>query len=110
MTSSAIKPRVKVPATAHVGEVINIKTLVRHRMESGERRDEAGEIIPRLIINSFKVLFNEELVFEAAMGTAVSANPYFEFSARVTESGTFTFIWVDDRDESTTLDASIEVS
>ncbi len=92
----ATKPRVKVPKTASAGEVITIKTLITHKMESGVRRDKDGNVIPRMIINRFAAEFNGQPVFEADMHGAISANPYMEFSARVEESGTFRFTWVDD--------------
>ncbi len=91
------KPRVKVPKTAKKGEVIIIKTMVRHMMESGQRTDrKTGEKIPRMIINRFSATFNGAPVFTATLEPAVAANPFLEFTARVEESGTFEFLWVDD--------------
>ncbi|MXN65622.1 thiosulfate oxidation carrier complex protein SoxZ [Stappia sp. GBMRC 2046] len=91
-----VKPRVKVPKSANAGEVITIKTLISHPMESGQRRDKEGNLIPRQIINSFKCEFNGTPVFSCDIEPAVSSNPYFEFKARVPESGEFKFTWVDD--------------
>ncbi len=91
------KPRVKVPKKAAAGEVITIKTLISHPMESGQRKDKkSGELIPRQIINTFTCAFNGEVIFSCDMDPAVSANPYMEFSAKVPETGTFKFTWVDD--------------
>ena len=91
------KPRVKVPKSASKGEVITLKTLISHPMESGQRKDKkTGELIPRQIINKFTCEYNGQLVFSCDMEPAVSANPYMEFSAKVNESGTFKFTWVDD--------------
>jgi sulfur-oxidizing protein SoxZ len=90
------KPRVKVPKTASAGEVITIKTLISHEMESGQRKDRDGNPIPRKIINKFSCEFNGQQVFACDLDPAISANPYFEFSAKVAESGTFKFTWVDD--------------
>lgn len=90
------KPRVKVPKSASAGEVITIKTLISHKMESGQRKDGDGNVIPRQIINKFSAEFNGQPVFSADIHPAISANPYFEFSAKVMESGTFKFTWVDD--------------
>ena len=90
------KPRVKLPKTAKAGEVITIKTLISHDMESGQRKDGEGNTIPRKIINTFSCEFNGQPVFSCDMDPAISANPYFEFSAKVAESGTFKFAWVDD--------------
>lgn len=93
---AAPKPRVKVPKKASKGEVITIKTLISHPMESGQRKDKEGNLIPRQIINKFTCEFNGQTVFSCDMDPAVSANPYMEFSAKVEESGTFKFTWVDD--------------
>ncbi len=92
-----IKPRVKVPRKAEIGEVVTIKTLISHPMESGQRKDnKTGELIPRRIINRFVARFNGEVVFEAAIEPAVSSNPYFSFDMMVPEAGTMSFEWVDD--------------
>ena len=92
-----VKPRVKVPKSAAAGDVITIKTLISHKMESGQRKDKkTGELIPRKIINSFKAAFNGKPVFEAALEPAISANPYIQFTTKVMESGEFHFSWTDD--------------
>ena len=106
----AAKPRVKVPKTAAAGEVIKIKTLISHKMESGQRKDKkTGELVPRKIINKFMCEFNGNVVFSCDIEPAVSANPYFEFSAKVNESGTFKFTWVDDDGTVTELEKEIAV-
>ncbi|WP_417681893.1 thiosulfate oxidation carrier complex protein SoxZ [Roseibium sp.] len=93
---AAPKPRVKVPKKASKGEVITIKTLISHPMESGQRKDKQGNVIPRQIINKFTCEFNGQVVFSCDLEPAVSANPYLEFSAKVEDSGTFKFSWLDD--------------
>lgn len=90
------KPRVKLPKSASAGEVITIKTLISHEMESGQRKDKDGNVIPQKIINTFTCEFNGAPVFSCDIDPAISANPYFEFNAKVAESGTFKFAWVDD--------------
>jgi sulfur-oxidizing protein SoxZ len=91
------KPRIRVPKSASVGEIIEIKTLISHPMESGQRKDrKTGEPIPRKIINKFTCSFNGEEVFSADLQPAISANPYLSFSMRCSESGTLEFTWVDD--------------
>jgi len=92
-----IKPRVRVPKSATTGEVVTIKTIITHPMESGQRKDKkTGELIPRKIINRFSATFNGETVVSADIEPAVSANPYIEFTMKVPESGTLAFKWVDD--------------
>lgn len=90
------KPRVKVPRSASAGEVITIKTLISHPMESGQRKDKSGNPIPRKIINHFAVDFNGENVMSVDLDPAISANPYFQFDAVVPEAGEFHFKWTDD--------------
>ncbi|RVT81761.1 thiosulfate oxidation carrier complex protein SoxZ [Rhodobacteraceae bacterium CCMM004] len=94
--ADGVKPRVKVPKTAAAGEAITIKTLISHKMESGQRKDGDGNTIPRSIINRFVVDFNGENVIDVTLEPAISTNPYFEFEATVPESGEFTFKWFDD--------------
>ena len=90
------KPRVKVPKTAAVGEVVTIKSLISHKMESGQRKDAEGKLIPRSIINRFTCDFNGVNVIDVTIEPAVSTNPYFEFDARVDAAGEFKFTWYDD--------------
>lgn len=105
-----VKPRVRVPKTASAGEVITIKTLISHPMESGQRKDKQGNVIPRSIINRFTVTFNGAEVIDVAMEPAISTNPYFEFEAKVPESGEFVFTWYDDDGSVYEEKKSIEVS
>ena len=94
--ATAPTPRVRVPPTAKPGEMIEIKTLISHEMESGQRKDAAGATIPRKIINKFTAAFNGKTVFEADWNPAISANPYQSFFYKAAESGDFTFTWKDD--------------
>jgi sulfur-oxidizing protein SoxZ len=103
------KPRVKVPKKASKGDVITIKTLISHTMESGQRKDKEGNLIPRQIINKFTCEFNGNTVFACDIDPAVSANPFFEFTAKVEESGTFVFTWVDDDGSVYSTESKIEV-
>ncbi len=89
-------PRVRVPAQAKQGELIEIKTLISHEMESGQRKDAAGATVPRRIINRFTASFNGKPVFAADWHPAISANPYQSFFYKAAESGEFTFTWKDD--------------
>ena len=94
--ASGVKPRVKVPKTAAAGDSITIKTLISHKMESGNRKDKQGNKIPRSIINRFTCDFNGANVIDMTMYTAISTNPYVEFKAKVDASGEFKFTWYDD--------------
>ena len=106
-----VKPRVKVPASAAKGEIIEIKTLISHEMETGQRKDrKTGEIVPRQIINKFTCSFNGAPVFSSDWHPAVAANPYLAFSYRAVESGTFHFEWVDDDGSVYSKDAELKVN
>ena len=94
--AKGVRPRVKVPKKASAGDVITIKTLISHKMESGQRTDSDGNKIPRSIINQFTCTFNGETVIDVKMEPAISTNPYFEFDAKVPEAGEFKFVWNDD--------------
>lgn len=108
--ASKVKPRVKVPKKAEKGEVIEIKTLISHKMESGQRRDKDGNTIPRQIINHFVCTYNGEVIFEADWHGAVSANPYMAFRTVAIESGELVFTWTDDDGSVYTTTAKIEVA
>lgn len=105
-----VKPRVKAPKTAEAGEVVTIKTLISHPMESGQRKDKAGEPIPRKIINRFSAAFNGQPVVAVDLEPAVSANPYFQFEMVVPETGTLAFEWVDDDGSVYTAEKTITVA
>jgi sulfur-oxidizing protein SoxZ len=105
----AEKPRLKLPKEAKKGEIIQIKTLIPHIMESGQRKDKQGKTIPRKIINKFACEFNGKPVFSANLEPAIAANPYMQFFAKVEESGTFKFTWTDDDGTVTTAEQKITV-
>ena len=85
----ADRPRIKIPKEAAKGEIIQIKTLVSHIMESGQRKDAQGKTVPRKIINKFTCEFAGKPVFSADLEPGIAANPYLAFTVRVEESGTF---------------------
>lgn len=101
---------ISAPKQARRGEVIEIKTLVSHPMETGHRRDQMGGAIPRDIIRRFVCSYNGTEVFRADLHPAISANPFIVFSTVATESGTLTFTWTGDNGFSATESATITVS
>jgi sulfur-oxidizing protein SoxZ len=102
--------RIDVPKTAKRGEVIDIKTLVAHGMETGFRRTYLGAPIPRDIITTFVCLYNGVEVFRAELHPSVSANPYVQFTTVATESGTLEFTWSGDNGFTASGTARITVS
>jgi len=98
-----------VPATAKRGEIIEIKSLVQHAMETGFRRTQLGEVIPRDIIRQLVCTYNGVEVFRAELHPAISANPLLTFSTVAAESGTIAFTWTGDKGFSVTESARITV-
>ena len=105
-----IKPRLRVPANAKKGEVVEVKTLITHPMENGQRKDADGKLVPRLIVNALAVTYNDKPVLNARLEPAVSANPYLAFFLKVDESGTLKFTWTDDNKQSWSAESKIEVA
>ena len=107
----AKKPRVKVQDSAKKGEIVQIKTLFPHIMETGRRRDKkSGELIPRKIINRFECHYNGKMVFATDLHPAVSANPYISFHLRADASGPVEFRWVEDGGAVTTVSEKLTVN
>ncbi len=100
---------INVPKTAKRGEVIEIKTLMSHIMETGYRHTAEGEVVPRDIITSFSCKYNGVEIFRCDLFPAVSANPFITFFTVATESGKFDFEWIGDKGFAETASASISV-
>jgi sulfur-oxidizing protein SoxZ len=100
---------VNVPAKATRGEVIEIKALISHPMETGYRHSANGVPIPRDIIHTFVCRYNGEQVFRADLHPAIAANPFLTFFTVATASGTIELAWTDDHNETQTQKADIVV-
>ena len=93
----SVKPRIKLDKKeAKKGDLVEVKALVSHVMESGQRKNAQGETIPRKILNKFTCTVNGKQVFAADFEPAVSANPYIQFKFRAVESGPVVLTWTDD--------------
>lgn len=89
---------INVPPTAKRGQIIEIKALISHPMETGFRTGPDGNLVPRNIIKRFTCVYNGEEIFSADLFPAVAANPFLSFTTVATESGTIAFRWIDDED------------
>lgn len=101
---------VTVPKTAKKGEIIEIKTLVAHNMETGYRRTERGVPLQRDIVRTFTCTYNGVEIFSAELRPAISANPYISFHAVATESGMIAFHWQGDNGFSVSTSSAITVT
>ena len=98
---------INVPPKARRGDVIAVKTLISHVMESGYRHSTTGVAIARDIIRSFACSYNGEEIFRAELHPAMAANPFITFFTVATESGKFDFEWIGDKGFAETASASI---
>jgi sulfur-oxidizing protein SoxZ len=100
---------INVPAHAKRGEVIEIKTLMSHIMETGYRHTADGKVVPRDIITSFTCRYNGVEIFRADLFPAIAANPFITFFTVAAESGKFDFEWIGDNGFTETASAAISV-
>jgi len=102
--------RLAVPKSASAGEIVELKALIQHDMESGHRRGSRGEVIPRDIITRFECRFETETIFAADFHPGVAANPILTFYLRAETSGELVFQWTDQHGESWSESARLEVT
>jgi sulfur-oxidizing protein SoxZ len=93
MAAMAARTLITVPAGARRGELVEIRCLIAHPMETGYRRGDDGRLLPRNLIRHFRCFYADALVFEAELFAAVAANPLISFWLRAEASGTLRFEW-----------------
>lgn len=86
--------------TPKKGEIVTVRTLVQHVMETGFRKDESGKLVPQKLINRFDCTLNGKPLLSWVLGSGISANPYLEFRFKAEETGELKMVWTDD-DKST---------
>jgi sulfur-oxidizing protein SoxZ len=93
---------------AVAGDKTTVRVLVSHEMESGQRRDSTGKVVPAWFIQSISATHNGKAVFSAQWGPAVSKNPFVQFAFKGGKSGdTIAVTWVDNRGDKRTDEAKI---
>ena len=104
-----IKPRAKlVPPNPNPGDIVEVKTLISHPMETGRRRDGKGNVIPRNIIHTFIAEFSGKEVFRGDLNTGISANPFLAFFFKIPEPGDLELTWVDDSGATATTKITVK--
>lgn len=88
--ATPVRALLRLPATARLGDVVEVRLLMQHPMETGFRPDAGGRTVPRNILRRIEARFEGELVFAADLFPAITANPYIAFPLRATRSGTLT--------------------
>ena len=109
--ATAAKPRIKLDKKeVRKGDLVEVKALVAHIMETGQRKDAQGATIARKILNKFTCTVAGKQVFAADFEPAVSANPYVQFKFKATESGPVVLTWTDDDGSTIVGEETITVS
>jgi sulfur-oxidizing protein SoxZ len=105
---------ITMPKTAKRGEIIEIRTLIAHPMETGYRAGDEGAILPRNLIRRFSCRYfdghDDVLVFSAELFPAVAANPFISFFTVATASGTLRFAWEGDNGFAQTESVTLTVT
>jgi sulfur-oxidizing protein SoxZ len=105
---------VTMPKTAKRGEVIEIRTLIAHPMETGYRAGENGVVLPRNLIRRLSCRYfdgqDDVLVFSAELFPAIAANPLISFCTVATASGTLRFNWEGDNGFTQTESVALQVT
>jgi len=107
MTAS---PHIKVPKQARKGQVVLLRAKIQHPMETGWRKNAAGETVPRQRIHKFVCDFEGREVFRADLHSAISTDPYLAFHIKASTSGRFRFRWFEDGGKVHEKIAAMEVS
>ena len=101
---------VTMPATAKKGEILEIRIIVQHDMESGFRHTETGQRIPRDIIRDFRCTYNGVEVFRVELHPAMGANPLIVFTTTATESGSLESKWSGDNGYASSTTSTLTVT
>lgn len=104
------RARISMPTAARRGEMVEIRTLVAHPMETGYRRGADGQRLPRDIIRRFTCRYDGEIVFSAELFPAIAANPYLAFHTVATVSGVLNFSWEGDNGFTHTETMTLDVT
>lgn len=104
-----VRALINIPKQAKPGEIIEIKALISHPMETGFRVGLQGKLIPRDIIQTFTCTYDGEDVFVAEYSPAIAANPFISFFTRATRSGDIVLTWSGDNGFEASETAHIQV-
>ncbi len=97
----------RIRATAQ-GETVDVRVLMSHEMETGQRKDGSGNIVPAHFIATVTVTHAGKTVLSAEWGPAVSKNPYLQFKFQGGKKGDeISVTWTDNKGETRTDKAAI---
>jgi sulfur-oxidizing protein SoxZ len=91
-----VAARIQIAEGAKRGDLVEVRILIQHAMETGFRRDDVGEAIPANTVKELVCRYNGIEVFRAELFPGISANPYLQFYTVADTSGELVFEWADD--------------
>ena len=90
------------------GDKVNVRVLVSHEMETGQRKDSAGKTVPAWFIQNISATHNGKTVLSAQFGPSVSKNPFLQFSVRGAKAGDkISVTWTDNKGDKRTDEATV---
>ena len=96
----------RVRATEKDG-IVDVKILMKHDMESGQRKDASGKVIPARFISALNVKAQGKDVFNAQFGPAVSKDPFLNFKYKGAKGDKLVVNWVDTKGDKRTDEATV---
>jgi sulfur-oxidizing protein SoxZ len=101
---------VNVPETAAPGEIVQVKILISHPMETGFRTGMDGKLVPRNIIRELRATYNGTEVYRVDLYPSIAANPFFAFHLRANETGEVAITWIDESGQEHTETRTLTVA
>ena len=90
------------------GDKATVRVLMSHEMETGQRKDASGKVIPAWHITEVTAQHNGKTVMTAQWGPAVSKNPFMQFNVKGAKDGDkITITWVDNKGDKRTDEATV---
>lgn len=97
----------KIRAKAEANGVVDVKVLFNHEMETGQRKDASGNVIPAHFIQNVTATYQGRTVLNAQWGPAVSKNPFLNFKFKGNKGDKVAITWVDNKGDTRTDEATI---
>ena len=90
------------------GDKTEVRVLMAHEMETGQRKDAQGKVIPAWFIQNVRVVHNDKVVLAAQWGPSVAKNPFLSFKFKGGAKGDkIRITWVDNHNDTRTDEATI---
>ena len=102
--------RIQVQPQARRGDLVEVRVVIQHPMETGFRYDSLGRQTPRNVVHRLECRYGGVEVFRAEMGAGIAANPFLRFFVRARESGDVECRWIDQQNVAGSVSARVTVT